>query len=213
MYLSKITVKYGLTPEKLIKYLIKAKKEGSAHYRKLELKVRESTDEFTTYIVIYNSKIVSQFRLENRLMDYQETSKHKMEELILRMPPSRRGIKKNSAYKIAELRRGLKAINLKAIVIEKSPTKEVFSRNGRKLKLSNVKISDKTGDIKLTLWNEQIDKVSKGDTLRIKNANVKTFRGEKLLNVSSRSGKIEVIPKKKNVSSRSGKIKVIHKKK
>ncbi len=195
MYLSKITVKYGFTPEKLIDYLIKAKKVGSASYRKLEFKVREKTENFTTYTVIYNKKIVSQFRLENKLMDYPESSKHKIQELVLRMPPSRREMRKNSPYKISELRKGLKAINLKAKVIEKSPTKEVFSRNGRKLRLSNVKISDGSGDIKLTLWNEQIGLVSEGDTVKIHNANVKTFRGEKLLNVSSRSGKIDVIKK------------------
>lgn len=195
VYLSKITVKYGFTPEKLIDYLIKAKKDGSISYKKLEFKVREKTEDFTTYTVIYNKEIVSQFRLESKLMDYPESAKHKIQELVLRMPPSRRIMRKNSPYKIAELRKGLKAINLKAKVIEKSPTKEVFSRNGRKLKLSNVKISDGSGNIKLTLWNEQIELVSKGDTLKIRNANVKTFRGEKLLNVSSRSGKIEVIKK------------------
>ncbi|MCW4032927.1 MAG: OB-fold nucleic acid binding domain-containing protein [Candidatus Bathyarchaeota archaeon] len=195
VYLSKITVKYGFTPEKLIDYLIKAKKDGRISYKKLEFKVREKTEDFTTYTVIYNKEIVSQFRLESKLLDYPESSKHKIQELILRMPPSRREMRKNSPYKIAELRKGLKAINLKAKVIEKSPTKEVFSRNGRKLKLSNVKISDGSGNIKLTLWNEQIGLVSEGDTVKIRNANVKTFRGEKLLNVSSRSGKIDVIKK------------------
>ncbi len=126
------------------------------------------------------------------MLDYPESSKHKLSELILRMPP-RKERQKTSDYKIVELRKGLKSINLKAKVIEKSPIKEVFSRAGRKLKLSNATISDGTGSIKLTLWNEQIGLVSEGDSIRIKNANVKSFRGERMLNLSSRIGKIDKI--------------------
>lgn len=199
IYLGKITIKYDLTSDKLIDYLIKAKKSGHSSHKKLEFKVREETDEFTTFTLIFKSKIVSQFRLENKLMDYPESSKHKLDDLMLRMPP-RKLRQKTTDYKIAELRKGLKSISLKAKVIEKSPIKEVFSRTGRKLKLSNATISDETGSIKLTLWNEQITLVSEGDSIKIKNANVKSFRGEKMLNLSSRTGKIEIIKNNKRRS-------------
>ena len=192
--MSKIISKYDLTVEKLVDYLIKAKNDGNSSHKKLEFKVREKSDEFTTFTLIYDSKIVSQFRLENKLMDYPESSEHKLNDLMLRMPP-RKERQKTSDYKISELRKGLKSISLKAEVTEKSPIKEVFSRTGRKLKLSNATISDETGSIKLTLWNEQIGLVSEGDSIRIKNANVKAFRGEKMINLSSRIGKIEIIKK------------------
>ena len=194
IYLSKIISKYDLSPEKILDYLIRARKKGQFGQEKLELKVREKTDEFTTFTLIYDKNIVSQFRLENKLMDYPESSKHKLQELILRMPP-RKEKQKDTDYKISELRKGLKSINLKVKVIEKSPTKEVYSRSGRKLRLSNAIVSDETGEIKLTLWNDQISFVSEGDFIKINNANVKSFRGEKMLNLSSRTGKIEIIKK------------------
>jgi ssDNA-binding replication factor A large subunit len=194
IYLSKIIIKYDLSPEKIVNYLIKARKYSKFSQEKLELRVREKTDEFTTFTLIYDEKIVSQFRLENKLMDYPESSKHKLQELILRMPP-RKERQKDTDYKISELRKGLKSINLNVKVIEKSPVKEVYSRSGRKLRLSNAKVGDETGEIKLTLWNDQINFVTEGDFIRINNANVKSFRGEKMLNLSSRTGKIEIIKK------------------
>lgn len=192
IYLSKIINKYELSPEKIVDYLNKAKQNGHLSQGKFELKVREKNDNFTTFTLIFDGKIVSQFRLENKLMDYPESSKHKLKELLLRMPP-RKERQKTSDYKIDELRRGLKSINLKAKVVEKSPTKEVYSRSGRKLRLSTARISDDTGEIKLTLWNDQINFVTEGDSIRILNANVKSFRGEKMLNLSSRTGRIEII--------------------
>ncbi len=192
IYLSKIINKYELSPEKIVDYLNKAKQNGHLSQGKFELKVREKNDDFTTFTLIFDGKIVSQFRLENKLMDYPESSKHKLKELLLRMPP-RKERQKTSDYKIDELRRGLKSINLKAKVVEKSPTKEVYSRSGRKLRLSTARVSDDTGEIKLTLWNDQINLVTEGDSIRILNANVKSFRGEKMLNLSSRTGRIEII--------------------
>jgi len=192
IYLSKIINKYDLSPEKIVDYLNKAKQNGHLSQGKFELKVREKSDDFTTFTLIFDGNIVSQFRLENKLMDYPESSKHKLKELLLRMPP-RKERQKTSDYKIDELRRGLKSINLKAKVVEKSPTKEVYSRSGRKLRLSTARVSDDTGEIKLTLWNDQINLVTEGDSIRILNANVKSFRGEKMLNLSSRTGRIEII--------------------
>ena len=77
IYLSKIISKYDLSPEKIVDYLIRARKKGQFSLEKFELKVREKTDEFTTFTLIYDGNIVSQFRLENKLLDYPESSKHK----------------------------------------------------------------------------------------------------------------------------------------
>jgi len=52
-------------------------------------------------------------------------------------------------------------------------------------------ISDDTGKIKLTLWNDQIDQVNVNDNVKIENGYITTFRGEMQLNVG-RYGKLTV---------------------
>ena len=54
----------------------------------------------------------------------------------------------------------------------------------------NALIEDETGSMKLTLWGNQIDKVKKGDKIRITGGYVKEFNGELFLNVG-RNGTLE----------------------
>jgi ssDNA-binding replication factor A large subunit len=72
----------------------------------------------------------------------------------------------------------------------------VYSRFGNNpLGLSTSKISDETGSINMPLWNNQINMVSIGDTIKIENGRVKTFRGELQVSVG-KAGKLKVIKTK-----------------
>ncbi len=94
--------------------------------------------------------------------------------------------------KIRELRDGMKRVNVVAKVIEKSDPREVHSRTkNTTYNVADTVISDETGTIKLTLWNEQIDQVNVNDTIEIENGYVTSFRGEIQLNVG-RYGKLNV---------------------
>lgn len=95
--------------------------------------------------------------------------------------------------KINELREGMRRVDVVGKVLEISEPREVRSRYGdRTLRVATALISDDTGTIKLTLWNEQIDKVNVNDTVSIENGYTKTFRGEIQLNVG-RYGKLNII--------------------
>jgi replication factor A1 len=86
--------------------------------------------------------------------------------------------------KIAELKDGMKRVNIEAKVVEKGETREVTSKfKDQTYKVATVTISDETGTIKLTLWNEQIDKVNVDNNVKIENGYVTSFRGETQLNV------------------------------
>src|SRR5207247_462883 len=52
-----------------------------------------------------------------------------------------------------------------------------------------VGVSDESGTVKVTLWNENISKVAVNDTVEIQNGYVDSFRGELQLNVG-RYGKL-----------------------
>lgn len=81
-----------------------------------------------------------------------------------------------------------KRANLEGLVVEKSATRRVYSRfSGTAYNLSTAMIRDKTGSIGLSLWNDQIDTVSLGDTVRIENGLVKFFRGKLAVSVGKKS--------------------------
>ena len=87
------------------------------------------------------------------------------------------------AKTIKDLRVGMSNINLKVRILEVEKPKLVFTRYGNTARFAKAVIADDTGKIKLHLWNEQIDSVSAGDTVKIENAKVSTYRGEIYVNL------------------------------
>ena len=95
--------------------------------------------------------------------------------------------------KIKDLRDGMKRIEVEAKVIEKAGAREVISRYKDVVhRVANATISDETGNIKLTLWNDQIEQVNVNDNIKIENGYITSFRGEIQLNVG-RYGKLSII--------------------
>jgi ssDNA-binding replication factor A large subunit len=80
---------------------------------------------------------------------------------------------------------------IEAVIKEISPITE-FSKFGRTGRVATAIIKDKTGEIQLTLWDEQIDSVKKGDKIKITNAYVKEWQGEKQVNIG-RMGSVEIL--------------------
>ena len=95
--------------------------------------------------------------------------------------------------KIKELKSGMRRVDITANVVEKSSTREVRSRyKDETYHVADAVITDGTGTIKLTLWNEQIDQVNIDDTVKIENGYTRSFRGEIQLNVG-KYGKLSVM--------------------
>jgi len=95
--------------------------------------------------------------------------------------------------KIEGLTPSSRNVNLVAKVVSKAEPRGVGSQyDQRQHQLSESLIADETGAIQLVLWDENINKVNEGDTVRITNAFVKVFRGRMQLNLG-RYGKIEVL--------------------
>src|SRR3989338_535956 len=69
-----------------------------------------------------------------------------------------------------------------------------FQKFGKPGKVANAKGKDGTGEIKVTLWNEDIDAVKAGDKIQITNGYVNEWQGEMQL-TTGRLGKLEVIGK------------------
>lgn len=70
-----------------------------------------------------------------------------------------------------------------------------FEKFGKKGRVANAILKDHTGEIKLSLWNEQIDNLKVGDKIKITNGYVNEWQGEKQL-TTGKFGKLEVIGSK-----------------
>lgn len=85
----------------------------------------------------------------------------------------------------------MKGVQVAGKIIEKPESREVTLKTGQKAKVADLTLADETGKIKLTLWDEQINKVNVGDRVRIENGYVNSYKGELRLNVG-RYGKLIV---------------------
>ncbi len=84
--------------------------------------------------------------------------------------------------KVSELRPGMNRINIKGKITEIGEEREVMTKFGES-RVVNATFSDDSGTISLSLWNDDIDKVSVGDEVEIENGYVTSFRSETQLNV------------------------------
>jgi replication factor A1 len=87
-------------------------------------------------------------------------------------------------------------VNITLEISEKGDVRE-FEKFGKKGKVCNAVGKDSTGKIKITLWNDDIDKVNTGDTVKIENGWVSEWQGELQLS-TGKFGKIEVVAGKKH---------------
>jgi replication factor A1 len=94
-----------------------------------------------------------------------------------------------SEKKINELRPGMRGINVKVKVDSISEPRNVNLRTGGQAKVADAQVSDETGVIKLSLWDDQINMIEEGDMILIENGYTHAFRGENNLNIG-KYGKI-----------------------
>src|SRR3989338_4500478 len=69
-----------------------------------------------------------------------------------------------------------------------------FQKFGKPGRVATAIAKDETGDVKLSLWNEDIDKVKAGDKVHISNGYVNEWQGELQL-TTGRMGKMEIVGK------------------
>lgn len=82
-------------------------------------------------------------------------------------------------------------VDITVEIASKEEPKE-FQKFGMNGKLCNCMAKDDSGEIKLTLWNDQVDQVNVGDKVQITNGYVSEYKGELQLS-TGKFGKIEVV--------------------
>jgi len=82
-------------------------------------------------------------------------------------------------------------VEIVATVKEISEPRE-FEKFGKSGKVANAIIEDVSGKIKLSLWNEQVDKVNVGNKVHIMNGYVSEWQG-KLQLTTGKFGTLEIV--------------------
>ncbi len=86
--------------------------------------------------------------------------------------------------KVGELTPQSRAVNVLAKIVSKTEVRNIAAgRDGAAHRVSDALIGDETGCIYLTLWDDNIEKVNDGDTIKVKNGYVNLFRGNMRLNI------------------------------
>lgn len=93
--------------------------------------------------------------------------------------------------KVSELKTGQGKVEIEATVVSVGEVR-TYNKFGKDLRVAEAVISDGSGEIKLSLWNEDIEKVSAGKKVKISNGYVSEFKGEKQLS-AGKFGKLEVL--------------------
>ena len=92
--------------------------------------------------------------------------------------------------KIGEIKPSMSNVSVTGKVIDIAEPREVNTRYGTK-RVADAVLEDDSGQIKLSLWEDQISSVAIGDTVTVTGAYVTTFRDKVQLNIP-RSGKLQV---------------------
>jgi replication factor A1 len=79
--------------------------------------------------------------------------------------------------KISELKARQGNVDVVGEITEKGEAKE-FNKFGKPGRVCNAKLKDASGEIKLTLWNDQVDQFQAGDKVHLVNGYVGEWQGE-----------------------------------
>lgn len=93
--------------------------------------------------------------------------------------------------KISELKPRMGKVDIEVTVVSIGETRE-FDKFGKTGRVATAVVKDDSGEMKMTLWNDEIDKVKSGAKLKITNGYVNEFQGEMQIS-AGKFGKMEII--------------------
>ncbi|MCP8312058.1 MAG: hypothetical protein L6M37_03780 [Candidatus Methylarchaceae archaeon HK02M1] len=92
--------------------------------------------------------------------------------------------KSKEPMKVKELTPNSREVNVIVKVVSISQPRDVTSRRDlSRHRVTDALIGDETGCLYLTLWDEKIDEIAEGKTIRIENGYINLFRGSMRLNI------------------------------
>ncbi len=180
--------KCKIDPNELLDTFIEAWKHGEAEKAGFHISCRQTNAQSGIFLITNNEQVVSQFPIDIAVLKNPDGFRHFFHGIKFDQAeePDR------SYHTIDALRFRMRQVNLIATVIEKPLSRLVTTRWGEPSFVSNVRIKDETGSIRLSLWNQQIDKVNVGDEVEIQGGHVAQYAGIPQLRLG-KNGTISIV--------------------
>ena len=105
------------------------------------------------------------------------------------------GIDYCCAMKISEIQANQGNISVEAEIVAKEEPR-TFTKFGKSGQVCSATLRDSSGEIRLTLWNDDIEKVEIGSRIKLENGWCSEFREQKQLS-AGKYGKLEIIMQNK----------------
>ncbi len=196
-HLALLSVKHSIYLAELFEALVSARQHGKTMCQTLTIEYRGSIKQEAIFLITKESAVIGQFRAAEEFLQRRNICfDNWMETDKIRRQLDKQKMGANLFILIQDLRHGMKKINIKAEVLEKTAPSKVFTQYGNSATITNARIADETGKVKLCLWNEQADFINTGDLIQIQNATVSTYKGERQLSLG-KSGTVSILNRSK----------------
>lgn len=83
-------------------------------------------------------------------------------------------------------------INIEGVIRSKEEVRTINKKDGGTIAVCDALLADNSGNIKVTFWGEECDKVNDGTKIRITNGYTNSFKGEVAL-TKGKFGRMEIL--------------------
>ncbi len=189
-YLARISIEHGFDLKTFLERIHSAWRDGQASYKTMTVTCRKKYDGYAVFLIKAGERLIAQLKLHDKTLDnIRDVSQSDLGLDEMKIRARRKRL--SAEMKIKDLAAGMRNFKLRGKVIEKSASKQVYSRWGEPVNFSSVMISDETGTIAMPLWGNQADSISLGDAILVEGASTKKYAGE--LQIRIGRGKLTVL--------------------
>lgn len=86
-------------------------------------------------------------------------------------------------YTVQDLEENLGGVSIRLRILSKSEPRSVKTKDGQEHSVVDAMAGDRTGIVRLSLWDERIREVEEGDVIDVENGYVNRFKGRLNLNI------------------------------
>jgi replication factor A1 len=188
-YLAILAVSNSVDAGEFFDSIVEAWKKDESQCKQLTVTCRERTIDSAIFLFIAAHNNIAQFPVPTTILQGDKRQLEPYMKTLAARAPSTEEVAKP---KIKDLRAGMKKVNLRVKVLEFPEPNVVYTRVGTEAFVTNALIGDETGTMRMCLWNEQVNMVSKDDVIEIENGEVANYRSELQLRIM-RGGSLSVI--------------------
>jgi replication factor A1 len=182
--LARIAVLHKVDASEFFNRIVEAWNHERSECEQVIIECRKRTKNSAIFLFTTDRKVVAQLPISITILQGKNQLESYTKTILVRISSVKNFEGVNS--KIGDLKVGMKKVSLKAEVLEIPKSKIVYTRYGTTACISNALIRDETGSMKMSLWNQQINTVHKGDVIDVKNGTVAWFSGERQLRLGRR---------------------------